>query len=119
LRQKGCCDREESFSLKSAPPEELLGEVTNECLHVHRVSTRAPPSLTMSMQKPSGDDGFFVGGKLSLPDVQFFSTLEYFDDQAKVSAALAAHPKLAKIIAHVSAIPALVAYQKSRPVTPF
>jgi len=61
--------------------------------------------------------GFFVGSKLSLADVHFFSILENL--KGNVPNILSTYPTLTKIFDNVAANPKIAEYIKKRPETPF
>jgi len=61
--------------------------------------------------------GVFVGAKMTIADIHFFSVVEVLE--AKVPNVLSAYPTLKKIYDGVHAHPKVAAYLKSRPTTPF
>uniref|UniRef100_A0A7S2BQ67 GST C-terminal domain-containing protein n=1 Tax=Haptolina brevifila TaxID=156173 RepID=A0A7S2BQ67_9EUKA len=86
------------------------------------------------MERLLGDDGFAVGGKMSLADVLLYNTFadtlvsdsdmpahrkEPFGSLKKVDAALKKHPKLTACIASVAAHPAVKEWLKTRNERPY
>ena len=70
-------------------------------------------------QAATTGNGFLVGSKLSLADVQLFSFLETLDNQDRLKEVLATHPKVHAAVTAVATHPAVVAWQAARPVTMF
>jgi len=63
--------------------------------------------------------GVFVGSKMTIADVHFFSIIEIFQAILKVPSALDKYPSLKKIFDGVAANPKIAEYIKKRPQTPF
>eukprot|EP01112_Ceratiomyxa_fruticulosa_P020023 TRINITY_DN6708_c0_g1_i1.p1 TRINITY_DN6708_c0_g1~~TRINITY_DN6708_c0_g1_i1.p1 ORF type:complete len:202 (-),score=45.24 TRINITY_DN6708_c0_g1_i1:113-718(-) len=78
------------------------------------------PTNIAILAKNAPHDGHFVGGKFSLPDVQFYYiTSSYFDAQDKVDAILSKYDNLLKIRETVANNERIKEYVKNRKPTPF
>eukprot|EP00026_Physarum_polycephalum_P018931 Phypoly_transcript_20719.p1 GENE.Phypoly_transcript_20719~~Phypoly_transcript_20719.p1 ORF type:complete len:216 (+),score=40.99 Phypoly_transcript_20719:31-648(+) len=82
-------------------------------------STEFPDYLHI-LAKNAGNNGHFVGNKLTLPDVQFYYTMAtYFDALDKVNACLSKYENLRKIVDNVANNDKIKEYVSKRKVTPF
>ena len=99
--------------------------ITEHCTYLlSSLSPHLPSILTVLLSHScvnyskahAGTQGFLIGDKLSLADVQLFSGLELVPAD-NLSEALAKYPKLKHIVDNVGAIPAVSKYRAERKVT--
>jgi len=106
--------RETLFGIKQKPETEQaqamkdFGEKT-----LANVLPKLEALAAANKEKP----GVFIGGKMTIADVHFFSVFEIL--MGKMPTALAAYPNLKKIFDGVAANPKIAEYIKKRPQTPF
>eukprot|EP00026_Physarum_polycephalum_P016229 Phypoly_transcript_17093.p1 GENE.Phypoly_transcript_17093~~Phypoly_transcript_17093.p1 ORF type:complete len:203 (+),score=44.59 Phypoly_transcript_17093:75-683(+) len=78
------------------------------------------PNNLHILGKNAGNNGHFVGDKITLPDVQFYYLMStQFDAKDKVESCLAKHENLKKIIDTVANNDKIKEYVSKRKVTPF
>jgi len=84
-------------------------------------STTFPAAMALleAVANKSGAKECFVGGKISLADIQFFSLCSALSNQEAVQKALAANPTLNNIFVKTSQHPKIVEWVAKRPVTAF
>jgi len=77
------------------------------------------PSIMPNLQNfaAANRNGFFVGDKISLADIHFYSIAEML--LPKMPNLLATHPNLKQVFDKVAANPKIAEYIKKRPQTPF
>jgi len=106
--------RETLFGMKQKPEAEQaaafkdFGEKT-----IPAVMGNLEKVAAANKEKP----GVFVGSKMTIADVHFFSIVEIL--QGKMPNVLATYPALKKIFDGVASNPKIAEYIKKRPQTPF
>jgi len=106
--------RESLVKVKFMPEEEKEAAWTN-------FTEKTIPAVLAALEKIAENNqekpGVFVGGKMTIADVHFFSILELV--QGKLPDVLGAYPHLKKIFDGVATEGKIAEYIKKRPQTPF
>jgi len=100
--------RDITFGFTSSKTEETREKFWNETF----------PTLIENTARVAGKEGFLVGNKLSLADIQFYYlTTTFLSDEAKVNAVLQKYENLVKVRDNVAKNEKIVEYVSKRKVT--